>query len=165
VAKQPAKTWSQLTPGYRQRIARAVSSQTGLSQKQIRERYNRGTLGSLSAARGHAKTPERPTRARRNPQRYTEYLAKRQNITGGSPTPPVFSKRLRAVDHIELLLGDYHKFRLANVIQSVNRMTDSELDWTLNADTEDIRHRASAQVPGHDPWLADAGTRNPWFYH
>ena len=164
MAKRPAKLWSQLSPSYRKRVSRAVSKQTGLTDKQIRERYNRGTLGNVAAARGHAKTPERPAQAARNPVRYSEYLAKRRNITGGGPSPQT-PKRLRALDHITELLQDYHKFKLRSVIQSVNKMTDSELEWTINADREDLRHRAQAQVPGHESWLADQGTRNPWFYH
>jgi hypothetical protein len=163
MAKRPRKSWSQLTPGYRSRITRAVSRKTGLSDKQIRERYNRGTLGSLSQARGHAATPEHPYQAQRNPLRYREYIAKNQpqSIIGGSPA----DKRLRTLEHIERLLGDYFKFSTRHVIDSVNKMTDSELEWTLNADVWDIRGRAAVQVPGHESWLADSGQRNQWFYH
>jgi len=71
------KKWSNLTPAYRNRVSKSFPS---LSKRQVRERYNRGTLGPLQAARGHARTPERPERAQRHPEIYREYIEKRQRI-------------------------------------------------------------------------------------
>lgn len=57
------KGWDQLTPAYRKRLGNA-----GISARD----YNNGA--SLTRARGHATTPERPERATRNPAKYGDYL-------------------------------------------------------------------------------------------
>lgn len=65
-AKSPGtrKTWDTLSPGHRKRLARH-----GVT----RESYDSGAP-LPDAARGHAKTPEHPKEARRNPKKYHEYL-------------------------------------------------------------------------------------------
>lgn len=63
------KQWGDLSPAYRRRLERG-----GIT----RSDYERGA--SLSAARGHKHTPERPEQAKRNPQRYRKYLQARQPI-------------------------------------------------------------------------------------
>jgi hypothetical protein len=63
------KQWDDLSPAYRRRLERA-----GIT----RADYERGV--SLSAARGHKHTPERPEQAKRNPKRYKKYLQARMPI-------------------------------------------------------------------------------------
>jgi hypothetical protein len=71
------KPWQTLTDAYRRRLQRA-----GITPRE----YRKGA--SLKAARGHSKTPERPTRALRKPQEYREYIERRttriraRNATG-----------------------------------------------------------------------------------
>jgi hypothetical protein len=57
------RSWDSLSVAYRNRLVRG-----GIS----REEYEAGT--SLSAARGHRSTPERPERALRNPSMHVDYL-------------------------------------------------------------------------------------------
>lgn len=63
------KGWLALTPAYRARIEKA-----GLTQAD----YEAGT--SLTRARGHANTPERPRSY--DPQKYQKYNAERKRLTG-----------------------------------------------------------------------------------
>lgn len=65
---RPRKAWQALSDTYRRRLTNA-----GITPKQ----YSEGK--SLSAARGHAKTPEHPERATRNPAKFPEYLSKRSD--------------------------------------------------------------------------------------
>lgn len=59
------RNWQSLSPAYRARLQRG-----GITRRQ----YERGA--SLSKARGHSKTPERPERAKRNPARYPDYAVR-----------------------------------------------------------------------------------------
>lgn len=61
------KGWEQLTPGYRQRLERA-----GISKRD----YETGT--SIRKARGHERTPERPSAHK--PSQFPQYETKRQQI-------------------------------------------------------------------------------------
>lgn len=63
VAKR--KGWAQLSSAYRSRLGKA-----GISERS----YNQGV--SLAGARGHASTPERPSQATKNPDKYPKYLEK-----------------------------------------------------------------------------------------
>ena len=157
-----AKQWGQLSASYRDRLARGFQRQ-GLSRTQVRGRYNRGTLGPVTAARGHARTPERPERATRWPERYREYIAKRETVQAQPPRQP--SKRVQALTHIRTKLAHYYKYNDATVVANVNAMTDTELDWTLRANTESLRARASVQHAGYASWWTDPERSNPWFYH
>lgn len=63
------RDWGRLTPAYRARLERR-----GIT----RSSYEAGV--SLSAARGHAATPERPERASRNPDKYRDYLGRKADL-------------------------------------------------------------------------------------
>jgi hypothetical protein len=63
------RNWDGLSEGYRKRLKNA-----GVTRRQ----YESGV--SLSKARGHEKTPERPERANRNPGKYQAYEAKKNRI-------------------------------------------------------------------------------------
>jgi hypothetical protein len=60
------RNWEGLSGSYRARLERS-----GIS----RADYESGA--SVSAARGHGATPERPSRATKNPERYPEYVLKK----------------------------------------------------------------------------------------
>lgn len=83
------REWEALTPAYRRRLERG-----GIS----REAYTQGA--SLRAARGHATTPERPTRAFRNPDLYGDYL--RRRVARGADVPSGMVSPTRA----PRLIGD-----------------------------------------------------------
>jgi hypothetical protein len=151
------KLWSKLRPATQKRKL-AFYRRQGLSDSQIKSRYNRGTLGPQSAARGHARTPERPERASRQPARYREYLAKRPPGPGpGVTSPPGPGPRSiwdQAFDNMVRQIGSYHKFRRETVRANIGKMTEAEARWTAQADAEEIRARARMQRAS-----------NKWFYH
>jgi hypothetical protein len=60
------RNWDALSAGYRKRLQSA-----GITRRQ----YESGV--SLSKARGHAETPERPERAEKQPGKYQKYEAKK----------------------------------------------------------------------------------------
>lgn len=63
------KAWADLSENQRKRYIRA-----GVTPEQHAAGVN------LSAARGHARTPERPERATRNPDKYAGYLERRSDL-------------------------------------------------------------------------------------
>jgi hypothetical protein len=117
----PRSSWDQLSATYRSRLERG-----GVSKSD----YDSGR--SLGAARGHAKTPERPERADNAPGKYQEYRQKRNTLIA-----QVAAKKQAA-------FGTNHKFRgarsRANV--AVNPVTKkavpiADLVIALNADEYD----------------------------
>lgn len=76
MASGKRKGWDQLSPDYRKRLGRA-----GVSQRD----YEVGN--PIKAARGHARTPERPRQAVKRPQDFPEYLEKRGVRDGGRLAP------------------------------------------------------------------------------
>jgi hypothetical protein len=76
--RPPRKQWEQLSTGHRQRLLSYYRRNYGYDEATVATEYNRGTLGPLSAARGHAQTPERRIeREQATPeqlQRYPEYF-------------------------------------------------------------------------------------------
>lgn len=154
-----ARKWDSLSPKYRGRLSRA-----GVTKSQ----YEAGA--NLSAARGHAHTPEHPREAAKRPERYKDYLEKRKPPGQKGPSPEDEAYELnQALDNafrnFHARLGHYIKYNrktvLANVYGGttaesgeVPGMGRAEADWTARADAEEIRSRASEQYRG-----------NPWFYH
>src|SRR5271155_210446 len=108
------KGWQQLSPGYRNRLTKA-----GITKRQ----YESGA--SLSRARGHAATPEHGLKdAIRNFGKYRKYITKRTR-TGPTARPPEEIARDineildSAYNNIHARLGDYHKYKPANVRANV----------------------------------------------
>jgi KTSC domain len=62
------KNWDELSDKYRKRLE---------SKGITKAHHNSGA--SVQGARGHAKTPERPSRAKTNPLKYGEYIFVNQN--------------------------------------------------------------------------------------
>jgi len=94
------RSWDSLSADYRARLTR-----NGVTPGD----YSSGV--SLSHARGHAKTPEHPVRAQRNPQRYPEYVAKRKPSYG--LPKPIIRQQLeqQIMDRKRRLWGGVFKFR------------------------------------------------------
>jgi hypothetical protein len=161
------KGWSELSPGYRTRLSKA-----GITKRQ----YDSGA--SLAKARGHAETPEHGIReALRKPARFRKYVQKRFTGGIGHRSPEDVAREMNDIldaAHANIVrrLGDYHKFKPANVRANVYggmrgpqflgegeqvempAMDMQDAIWTATADTEALRSRASNQTEG-----------NPWFYH
>lgn len=160
------KGWDAISPGYRSRLEKA-----GITE----QAYNSGA--SIKKGRGHSNTPEHGFKeAVRHPEKYPEYLRKHTR-GGGGETPERIAKRINeildaAYKNIHERLGNYHKYRDRNVRANVYggvrgpqflgegsevempMMDTEDALWTANADTEELRSRASNQTEG-----------NPWFYH
>jgi hypothetical protein len=156
----PRKLWSALKPATQKRKL-SFYRKRGLSDAQIRSRYNAGTLGPQTAVRGHAQTPERPERAAKRPERYQEYLSRRarRRGTGG----PVFSARDRAYGNVHRKIGTYQKYNDNTVRRHVYQMmTDAEVEWTINASEDMIVGRAEANY-GIRPF--GNIVQSPWWYH
>jgi hypothetical protein len=106
VARPDTRNWEALSAGQRSRYERHARRE-GISPDEIRRYYESG--GSMSAARGHAQTPERPERAQAQPERHREYLRSPRRggktmlvlTTGGVTEVPHLSKteRTRVAKH------------------------------------------------------------------
>jgi len=64
-----AKSWDNLSADYRDRLSRKGITKAG---------YESGSQ-SVTAARGHANTPEHPKEALKNKEKYDKYLKKKQS--------------------------------------------------------------------------------------
>lgn len=109
------KGWNSLSPAYRARIEKA-----GLTQAD----YEAGT--SLTRARGHANTPERPSSY--DPQKYQKYNAKRSTLT-------------RQVEQRKQeLFGDRPRWNKERSDRAIREKPPSLalLRWALEASDEDI---------------------------
>lgn len=154
------KGWESLSPSYRDRLSR-----NGITKA----RYERGH--KLDVARGHGETPEHGLKeARRNPVKYRQYLQKRERTGGPKRSDENEAYNLNmardgAFYRIKGFFQDYLKYNettvLANVYGGrtsesgdVDGMSYDEATWTGQADSQQIRARASAQYSG-----------NPWWYH
>ena len=172
----PRKLWSQLASGTQKRKL-AYYRKQGLTARQVRERYNRGTLGSQAAARGHKGTPEHglkeALRKSRKSGKYDKYLERRTrpDTKGLSDYDKavelaVSLNEMRDLAYASMArLQGYVYYRddtvRANVYAGVTResgpvpgMDMAAATWTASADIEDIRSMASEQYRG-----------NPWWYH
>jgi hypothetical protein len=159
--------WSALKPATRLRKLRYYRKQ-GLTDRQIAARYNAGTLGKQSAARGHRHTPEHGLGdALRKPGKYSKYL-KKQTPSGYRNAEDIAHElnqiRDKALASMRRL-SNYIKYNdatvLANVFGGITPesgdvpgMDFAQATWTSQADTEEIRSMAGDQYRG-----------NPWFYH
>jgi transposase len=174
--KKPRKLWSQLKKATRDRKVRHYAKQ-GLTPRQVAARYNKGSLGSQKAVRGHKGTPEHglqeALRKSRKSGKYDEYLErKKPKIPEGLSE---YDKALEEAVNLNTLrdaayqsmhrLHDYVYYNddtvRANVYGGVTAesgtvpgMDAAEATWTASADIEDIRSMASEQFRG-----------NPWWYH
>lgn len=80
------RKWQTLSPAYRQRLERG-----GIT----RAAYESGA--PVTAARGHAKTPERPARALKNPGKYPEYTTKNAAKTEEQKTKAALARQLKKI--------------------------------------------------------------------
>lgn len=173
----PRKLWSQLRKSTQTRKLRHYAKQ-GLTPRQVASRYNKGTLGSQAAARGHKSTPEhglkQALRKSRVTSKYDKYIERKTEpkIPEGLNDYEKAIERATNLNTIRDLayasmhrLHDYVYYNdqtvRANVYGGVTSesgpvpgMSVAEATWTASADVEDIRSQASEQFRG-----------NPWFYH
>lgn len=160
----PRKGWENLKADYRDRLIR-----NGITKRD----YERGR--NLSAGRGHFATPEHGLKsARKNPEKYKDYIRKRSVPSGGGPPPGQDKEdearelnewKDRAFAHMQRELSGLPKYYEptveANVYGGVTResgkvrgMGLDECKWTVQATQEELRAHAYPQYHG-----------NPWWYH
>lgn len=111
------RVWSSLSPAYQARLKRA-----GITKR----KYESGA--SLSAARGHSKTPEHPRDAARKPEKYPEYVEKakglQKEVEGKRTRTAEFLKEIIA-NRKEILWGATHKYNPLRARENIFRKVDS----------------------------------------
>jgi len=155
MATRTLDKWNALRPAYRARLERA-----GIT----RERYLSGE--PLSSARGHARTPERPERAERHPERYPEY-------TRARPVPIETFRDQVGLYASGMLFNAYRKgiitqLDLEEVARIVSVTPRRTLSMMLNAGLDDWRDYASRGDTFMTVYYTLNGKRigvNPFFYH
>lgn len=150
------RIWKRLSADYRGRLARQ-----GISQAD----YEAGA--SLSHARGHGKTPEHPSQAIRNPERYQEYLGK--HTPSGPSGPPIGNRSYwvrKFSDNMSRQLGHYMKFNRTKVREHA-QITDESSDFFISMD--ELMAGATAESEEELVELresfSDSNRVNPFFYH
>lgn len=154
VEKQPAnlkrrKGWDDLSDSYRKRLERA-----GIDKKA----YTNGN--SLSDARGHRNTPERPERAYKGNKtsRYGAYRQKRREESlrkwkgVGKPTKDYYITE--AIVYTQRTIGHLPHYNHSTVIHLAEKKTIAQLKRTVTMDADSLRAEARPQYP-----------TNPWWYH
>lgn len=140
------KPWGELSPAYHRRM-----EANGLTARN----WDTPAGAKLrTKARGHAKTPERPERAIKNPGRYREYLEQSSSLVD------------RVIAHKELLWGSVHKYRAKGAIGAVIRpRTRSGKSKPLNrANARKFLQMTQRDLDGLGEWWLD----DDWcflFYH
>jgi len=116
--------WDLLRPTYRARLERK-----GIT----RQAYVSGA--NLSAARGHAATPEKPHLAQRNPQRYAAYIARKTNPTVEGTTDHIVNIVTRGYNNGEVL--DF---------SSNGRDNEGKVDFSGYFIRDNIRHATMEEL-------------------
>lgn len=163
-----ARNWDALKPSYRRRLIRK-----GVT----REDYESGV--TLSAARGHGQTPERPERAYRNEQsreRYREYLGRRQRVydhVSGVLKEGVYRDVITRLD-LERV-GELIAHANGHALRVMSNITLPELQQEASMQTPRslrARYRDGYRSTRSDglapaPWwvLMDGRWLNPFWYH
>lgn len=142
------KSWESLSPAYRDRLSRG-----GITKS----KYESGA--SLSKARGHAKTPEHPREAIKNPQKFPGYKPKKEPKVSEEDNKKLSADAVKSMD-AKLGFGyvpggdDVINYDPQRVRDNVAKMTTSQKIWTITASEEDLR------------LAAKRGTGNGiWWYH
>lgn len=162
------RDWRNLSSGYRQRLIKG-----GVS----RQDYERGI--SLSAARGHGKTPERPGRATANPERFGDYIGRRRAqtdsalFTSSGDLSDLRRQAIRHGDAFETWLGEtygtssksYQDFNRNAYVERIQRITDRDALRRL-IDTPYSEWQSAASDPDYryGGVYYDA-KQNPFHYH
>jgi hypothetical protein len=113
------KPLDQLSPAYRRRLERA--------QEKARRS---GVEFDRKAARGHAKTPERPSRAQRHPDLYPDYISTRNQLAR-----QVASRK-------ERIWGTVHKYNVNRGNGNIRAIPSVGSEGTMNSNA------------GHSPTIA-----------
>lgn len=135
------KQWSDLTPKSRDRASRMAAEQFGLTRKQARERYNRGTFKPF------AKNP----------------IAR---IPKNAPYYPVAIGRdlkTAAITNFDKQIGDYFSYNRLTVLDAVeHHATDEALARMAGATEDELTTWAQAQTSRHKGRRGSAEKTPAW---
>lgn len=158
------RSWESLSPAYRERLSR-----NGISKAA----YETGS--PVTAARGHAKTPERPERAAKNPQRYPEYIQKKTAKAPPKPRKPSAARqaqdlenaRNRAFRHFIRVAGrtGYAWVNIDTIEANVFGGFTAESGAVPGMTLEEARFTATMSDDDLQTLAAPQYRANPWFYH
>lgn len=159
-ASKPRKSYGQLSQRSRDRIA-VEGAKFGLTRKQSRERYNRGTFNPLS--------PDPTKKTPRNPVKHPPIDMTVLDID---------TLRDQARKRIEKLVGDRIGFNRANLVDALERTEDRQVLYRLMMATEeeledwatlqpqrrkkDLRKLQSQGMVWYD---SEGKARSFWWYH
>lgn len=136
MANKPRRSWGSLTKRSRDRAARQAAEKYGLTRRQARERYGRGTFSPFS------KDPVKriPKSVRERPHDYPRYQA----------SADLESLRERAFRNADSALSgesfQYNKFTVKDAIY--NHASVDALMKIANASDDELMKWARAQTPG-----------------
>ena len=150
-SRKPRKPWGQLSERSKREKLRYYGNNFGLDREQVAKRYNRGTLGPQSQAKGRLKPDVVPDDVRRHPEKY-------RKLGPGSGGKEFLQGQV--ISHLDRLdLSDDIKFNRFNVLHNITQvMTEAELLLALSLDSEDWRDLASRK-PARNRQV------NPFWYH
>jgi hypothetical protein len=156
----PRKPWSQLAKATKKRKLAWFKNHEGLNPSEVARRYNTGTLGSQTAARGHIETPERPSAVYQHPERYRRYIRQRK-ITFEAPTNDRALLLHKYDRNFNRTLRYSHETMLYHIYMM---MTDDEVDWALRpqVDRTDLVEAARADVGLR---MFRGEEQSPFWYH
>jgi hypothetical protein len=142
------KQWHELTKASRDRAARQAAEQYGLTRRQARERYNRGTWSPFS----------------RDPVKQIPLHAPRYPVKAGRDL------KTAAIKNMDTKLGDYIKYKRESVINAIEHHASiAALTRMAGASEDELRTWASWQRSKLNPskpesdtpyWLRNLGWYN-----
>lgn len=149
---RPATRWDNLRPRYRARLEAA-----GIT----RDLYLSGA--SLSGARGHAATPERPERAEHHPERYGQYTQRR--VIRNAPTVQQVYDYAITLFTDGIIQGIILRFDALKVRNNIE-IADAEIRGIMYAgDLDTWRQLASEQKAFSYAIWVGTHRANPFWYH
>lgn len=131
------KQWHELTPAARDRAARTAARDYGLSRRQARERYNRGTYRPFS----------------RDPVKRIPKNAPRYPVALGRDLKDA------AIKNIDRRLGDLFQYNRFTVLDAIrNHASTAALQRMAGASQDELQTWASFQASKRDPTKPESRT-------
>lgn len=114
--RKPRKSWGELSPAYKKRMqGKGLTSRNWSTAKGAELR---------KVARGHATTPERPSQAERNPDKYPAYVSRKSSLAQ------------RVIDHKHLLFSGVNRYKGAKSYAAYNAERSAKAAL-VNPETEE----------------------------
>jgi len=135
-----ARSFGQLPKNARDRAARIAKRDYGLTRRQVRERYNRGTYNPFARGDPLLRIP-------RELRRYAERTNEGIEVNWEEA----------AIGRMSAFFKDYYGYSADTVAYNVSQASDDVLRYMATASEDEIRDMASIQpdVNGHNPDFMD----------